>query len=448
MRSRTSELGLRRFWTAKDLRKALKIDRHNRLLQRANIELADDRKYRLLKANDPVAALAFKARTANDTMRPNKIYSVVDMTQSNSQEMAWLLSCHNMCKSIQIEFMMDDFYNNEKEILDSQNEEIDEEDRRRIEKEKRSNRLPGDDIMWLSLCEGIYDSSVFSYIANMGFQVSSRVRSTIQKGGDIPKVDKKGQIILFDHKIDKEADNRDDVTKELALAAELRRVEYTWDPFWRTHFCRRTNRKFYYNLATGERSWKKPLAYQRLRRAKEVKDYKYERPRHTEAHGWDNNVGSWKALTTKAKTDRKRRKRGHKRNAALAKEAREKKLEDIFDRLHHKDDIKAQKRAGAPEDAAGAENENIQVYRGNQVMVVQDADRLRVRISPALIEYDNDDGTYEVIYANGKRESGVARIRIIVSNMQETILLSDEESEDEYFSSSESSSSTDSSDDS
>ena len=180
MRSRTSELGLRRFWTAKDLRKALKIDRHNRLLQRANIELADDRKYRLLKANDPVAALAFKARTANDTMRPNKIYSVVDMTQSNSQEMAWLLSCHNMCKSIQIEFMMDDFYNNENEILDSQ---IDEEDRRRIEKEKRSNRLPGDDIMWLSLCEGIYDSSVFSYISNMGFQVSSRVRSTIGKGG-------------------------------------------------------------------------------------------------------------------------------------------------------------------------------------------------------------------------------------------------------------------------
>ena len=187
------------------------------------------------------------------------------------------------------------------------------------------------------------------------------------------------------------------------------------------------------------------MAYQRLRRAKEAKDYKYERPRHTEAHGWDNNVGSWKALTTRAKTDRKRRKRGHKRNAALAIEAREKKLEDIFDRLHHKDDIKAQKRAGAPEDAAGAENENIQVYRGNQVMVAQDADRLRVRISPALIEYDNDDGTYEVIYANGKRESGVARIRIIVSNMQETItgLLSDEESEDEYFSSSDSSGSTD-----
>ena len=131
-----------------------------------------------------------------------------------------------MCKSIQIEFMMDDFYNNEKEILDSPflNEEIDEEDRRRLEKEKRSNRLPGDDIMWLSLCEGIYDSSVFSYISNMGFQVSSRVRSTIGKGGDIPKEDKKGQVIVFDHKIEKEDDNRDDVTKELAFAAELRRV--------------------------------------------------------------------------------------------------------------------------------------------------------------------------------------------------------------------------------
>ena len=67
--------------------------------------------------------------------------------------------------------------------------------------------------------------------------------------------------------------------------------------------------------------------------------------------------------------------KGHKRNAALAKEAREKKLEDILDRLHHKEDLQAQKRAGAPEDAAAAENENIQVYRGNQVMVVQDADR-------------------------------------------------------------------------
>lgn len=122
----------------------------------------------------------------------------------------------------------------------------------------------------------------------------------------------------------------------------------------------------------------------------------------------------------------------------------------MIDRLHHKDDIKAQKRAGAPEDAAGAENENIQVYRGNQVMVAEDADSLRVRISPALIEYDNEDGTYDVIYANGKRESGVARIRIIVSNMQETItgLLSDEDSEDEYLSSSDSSGSTDSSDDS
>ena len=92
---------------------------------------------------------------------------------------------------------------------------------------------------------------------------------------------------------------------------------------------------------------------------------------------------------------------------------------------------KAQKKAGAPEDAAGAENENIDIYRGNQVMVAEDADHLRVRISPALIEFDNEDGTYDVIYATGKRESGVARIRIIVSNMRETItgLMPESESE-------------------
>lgn len=91
----------------------------------------------------------------------------------------------------------------------------------------------------------------------------------------------------------------------------------------------------------------------------------------------------------------------------------------------------AQKKAGAPEDAAGAENENIDIYRGNQVMVAEDADHLRVRISPALIEFDNEDGTYDVIYATGKRESGVARIRIIVSNMRETItgLMPESESE-------------------
>ena len=173
------------------------------------------------------------------------------------------------------------------------------------------------------------------------------------------------------------------------------------------------------------------MAYKRLRQAQEAKNYKYERPRHTEAHGWDNDVGNWKAQTTRAKTDRKRRKRGHKRNAASFKAEREKKLEDIFDRLHHKDDVKAQKKAGAPEDAAGAENENIDIYRGNQVMVAEDADHLRVRISPALIEFDNEDGTYDVIYATGKRESGVARIRIIVSNMRETItgLMPESESE-------------------
>ena len=64
-------------------------------------------------------------------------------------------------------------------------------------------------------------------------------------------------------------------------------------------------------------------------------------------------------------------------------------------------------------------------------MVAEDADHLRVRISPALIEFDNEDGTYDVIYATGKRESGVARIRIIVSNMQETItgLMPESESE-------------------
>ena len=86
------------------------------------------------------------------------------------------------------------------------------------------------------------------------------------------------------------------------------------------------------------------MAYKRLRQAQEAKNYKYERPRHTEAHGWDNDVGNWKAQTTRAKTDRKRRKRGHKRNAASFKAEREKKLEDIFDRLHHKDDVKAQKK--------------------------------------------------------------------------------------------------------
>ena len=41
-------------------------------------------------------------------------------------------------------------------------------------------------------------------------------------------------MIVFDHKIEKEDDNRDDVTKE-AFAAELRRVEYTWDPLLRKH---------------------------------------------------------------------------------------------------------------------------------------------------------------------------------------------------------------------
>jgi hypothetical protein len=90
MRTRTTELGLRRFFTAKELRKALKKDRHNRLLTRAKIELATDREYRLLKKRDPTAALAYKVSNANDTIRPNKIYSVVDMNQNNSQEMAWL----------------------------------------------------------------------------------------------------------------------------------------------------------------------------------------------------------------------------------------------------------------------------------------------------------------------------------------------------------------------
>jgi hypothetical protein len=252
MRERTTELGLRRFWTAKDLRKALKTDRENRLLTRANIELATDREYRMLNKRDPVAALAYKVSNTNDTIRPSKIYSVVDMNQNNSQEMAWLLSCHNMCKSIQVEFMLDRYYDEEDDgpsqlewILD----DIDEEERRRIEKEKRSNRLPGDDVLWLQLCEGIYEPSVFSWIANMGFQVSSRVRSTISKGGDIPKIDRKGQVVVFEHKIDTHEDNKDNVTKELELAAELRKVEYTWDIFWKTHFCKRTNRKFYYNLA-------------------------------------------------------------------------------------------------------------------------------------------------------------------------------------------------------
>ena len=107
--------------------------------------------------------------------------------------------------------------------------ELDEEERRRIEKEKRSKRLPGDDVLWLQLCEGIYERCVFSWIADMGFQVSSRVRGTINKGGDVPKTDRKGQVVVFDHKKDKEEDNKDDVTKQLELAAELRKVEFTWD---------------------------------------------------------------------------------------------------------------------------------------------------------------------------------------------------------------------------
>ena len=36
-----------------------------------------------------------------------------------------------------------------------------------------------------------------------------------------------GQVVVFDHKKDKEEDNKDDVTKQLELAAELRKVEYT-----------------------------------------------------------------------------------------------------------------------------------------------------------------------------------------------------------------------------
>ena len=136
-----------------------------------------------------------------------------------------------MCKSIQVEFMLDQYYaeDNEEDMLMLLDLELDEEERRRIEKEKRSKRLPGDDVLWLQLCEGIYERSVFSWIADMGFQVSSRVRGTINKGGDVPKTDRKGQVVVFDHKKDKEEDNKDDVTKQLELAAELRKVEFTWD---------------------------------------------------------------------------------------------------------------------------------------------------------------------------------------------------------------------------
>ena len=83
------------------------------------------------------------------------------------------------------------------------------------------------------------------------------------------------------------------------------------------------------------------------------------------------------------------------------------------------------------EHGAGGTDENIRLYRGNQVMVVQDADNYRIKQVPAVIEYaDEDDGlTYDVVYGDGRREGSVARTRIIVGNIKETLgVLSESES--------------------
>ena len=94
---------------------------------------------------------------------------------------------------------------------------------------------------------------------------------------------------------------------------------------------------------------------------------------------------------------------------------------------------------------AGGDDENIQLYRGNQVMVIMNADRYRVQMVPALIEYADDGNlTYGVLFDDGTRESSVVRTRLVVTNMAETIdgldeSTSEEESSDEEVASVDSS---------
>lgn len=427
MRKKTTSLGLRGFFGPKELRRAILKDRKVRLLNRCKIELQEDAAMRELTGRNPVLALSAKINKMATNARPTKHCAVVDMNLSNSADIAWLISCHNMCKTIAVEKVMNDFYEQEYEALE-------------LGIGKAPSRLPGEDLMWIEMCDGIYQPFVYHFVSKMGFQVSSRVKSTIKRG-NAPKVDKHGEVVLSTKDKDRLKEETDN-----ELMTRLLKAEYSWDAFWRVHLDPRTKRKFYYNLNTGEATWKNPKALKRLRTAEEQKNKTFERSRKTEAHNWSNNVGTWKASTIRAKTDAKRRKRSVRRKRKRMKELTE---EDevvegrLLGNLDHygtteeqKTERPKKKQGSRPirddgEHGAGGTDENIRLYRGNQVMVVQDADKYRIKQVPAVIEYaDEDDGlTYDVVYGDGRREGSVARTRIIVGNIKETLgVLSESES--------------------
>jgi hypothetical protein len=418
MREKTTSLGLRGFWGPTELRKGILKDRRKRLLVRCQIEIRADKARAQALGRNPITALAQQVSEKGTNARTAKDCSVVDMSMSNSSELAWRISAHNMCKIVAIEGALEEFYEREEESF--------------ALGKKANLRLPGDDLMWLEMCDGIYRPEVWQFIAELGFQVSSRVRTTVTAGA-APKVDKHGTMVLSAKELE---GAKEESTSE--LVKRLQAAEVSWDQYWRIHKDARTKRKFYYNLRTGERTWKKPLAFKRLREAeRKRKGKKKERPRQTEAHGWDAQGGAWKPRTIAAQTDRKRRKRAMRRRQK--KQEAEAEEEDVVDaRLANgPESISAGVVVDNTVTGAGGDDENIQLYRGNQVMVIMNADRYRVQMVPALIEYADDGNlTYGVLFDDGTRESSVVRTRLVVTNMAETIdgldeSTSEEESTDE-----------------
>ena len=391
--------------------------------------------------------------------------SVVDMLADDSCGVAWELTCSALTKTLAIEITL-----NDEETQAEANAIL------RARKCGRRTQLPGDPQIWVELTEGIYRPNVWRTMANTaGYAVSLRIKNGVQaydarrqkqeaasskilqeiaRRGAGPGVQRRRSSVLGLRQNqsgnDREGEHiLTDAQRQALVRQEQKKIDEglerkqreEWDIYWRSFVDGRTERVFYFNYLTGERTWVKPRGFGRhlgKRRAKRRKsiaeleaeeearlaDIKFLADRADDV----GSSGSRQPPTAKSSlssiphrsvgsTPSERRRQGRLQSTNKAQMLAAQKWGADSPVRKGRDTFGSERDRRANPRAAGEAEESVPLYEGNRITVVTGASAYRVVTEKAVItkvdQGKDGNSTFSVLYNDGFREDDVERVRVI-----------------------------------
>jgi hypothetical protein len=355
-----------------------------------------------------------KIMSSVENYRPYKTCSVVNMNEDNSEGLAWEISCSHVAKSAAVEMLLNE---EEEEAIHLQQMQDEFGGR---------TQIPGSPLNWLELTEGMYSKRLWRWMSdNGGYSMMQKIQKGCHLYEDRAKALNVGLSKMLRDIAYKEEDETtatdvklDDATLLAKTKAErrledskLETIQKThWDKFWRSFVDPRTQRPFYYNFLTGERSWIEPRGMKRINRKKKRRK---QGENMKQMNGDDDDENNNSITTTSSVADengdertlsgrasppsmkeqgltpkeRKRKAKSESMNKTKYLLAQTWGLEAAIEKekKHQKELLGSKKGKKIKSTAMGEVNENVPLYIGNIILIVTNATKYAIKTEKVRI---------------------------------------------------------------